>query len=129
VHSSIYKLGKEWVSGRYVASRSAPVLLWVNTDILLDDPYWYRSLSFIVGKSRLNIAEGAILQMLGYCFLAPAPPFPVLLLGQVVVGVGEAFQNIHANAFVAAFGSGTKLGLLHGIYGKSPHPASVTTDE
>ncbi|KIJ36995.1 hypothetical protein M422DRAFT_232201 [Sphaerobolus stellatus SS14] len=69
-----------------------------------------------VGFGKMILA-GAILQMIGYCILAPAPPFPVLLLGQTIVGLGEALQNIQSNTFVAAFGSSTKLGLFHGIYG------------
>jgi hypothetical protein len=49
--------------------------------------------------------------------LSPAPPFEVIVLAYTVIGVGESVQNVQTNAFVAALGSNTKLGLLHASYG------------
>ena len=49
--------------------------------------------------------------------LSPGPPFKVIILAYTVIGVGESLQNVQANAFVAALGSNTKLGILHASYG------------
>ncbi|KAF8587199.1 MFS general substrate transporter [Ramaria rubella] len=65
------------------------------------------------GKSTI----GAISQGIGCCLLAPEPPFEVIVLAYMIIGFGEALQNVQANAFVAAFGSNTKLGILHASYG------------
>jgi hypothetical protein len=41
------------------------------------------------------IAFGAAVQVVGYAIMAPAPPFPVLVLGYFLNGFGLSFQVSH----------------------------------
>jgi hypothetical protein len=43
------------------------------------------------------IAFGAAVQVVGYAIMAPAPPFPVLVLGYFLNGFGLSFQVSHMN--------------------------------
>ncbi|EIW55077.1 MFS general substrate transporter [Trametes versicolor FP-101664 SS1] len=61
----------------------------------------------------------AVLQVIGYALEAPAPPFPVFVLGYMINGFGLALQNAGSNGYVAALkeNTATKFGILHAIYG------------
>ncbi|QRW04845.1 major facilitator superfamily transporter [Ceratobasidium sp. AG-Ba] len=84
------------------------------------------------------IVLGALCQVIGYCILSPAPPFPVMCIAYSINGFGErhtyqhisirfpkvirlgiALQNAQANVFISALPSNTssKMGLLHAGYG------------
>lgn len=90
--------------------------------------------------------SGAVLQVIGYALEAPAPPFPVFVLGYMINGFGLALQvsthayyrggatanatlsalkNAGSNGYVAALkeNTATKFGILHAIYGMSPFRA------
>jgi hypothetical protein len=74
-------------------------------------------------------------QIIGYSLMAPAPPFPVLVIGYVINGFGLALQvrffrgafhrlmyilkDAQANGFVASLkdDAATKMHLLHAAYG------------
>ncbi|OSC97784.1 MFS general substrate transporter [Trametes coccinea BRFM310] len=62
---------------------------------------------------------GALAQVVGYTLEAPAPPFPVFVMGYAVNGFGLALQNAGANGYVASLkdNAATKMGILHAIYG------------
>ena len=81
---------------------------------------------------------GSLAQVLGYAIQAPAPPFPVFVLGYVLNGFGIAlqvgaslcgssqlrslttpFQDAGANGYVASLkdNAATKMGILHALYG------------
>ncbi|KAH9941756.1 MFS general substrate transporter [Epithele typhae] len=65
------------------------------------------------------MAIGGLAQVIGYCLDAPAPPFPVLVLGYLVNGFGLSLQDAGANGFVASLkdNAATKMGVLHAVYG------------
>ncbi|KAI0760315.1 MFS general substrate transporter [Fomes fomentarius] len=62
---------------------------------------------------------GSVTQVIGYALEAPAPPFPVFVLGYVANGFGIALQDAGANGFVASLkeNASAKMGILHAIYG------------
>ncbi|KAI0654399.1 major facilitator superfamily domain-containing protein [Cubamyces menziesii] len=62
---------------------------------------------------------GSLSQVIGYALEAPAPPFPVFVLGYAINGFGLSLQNAGANSFVASLkeNTSTKLGILHAVYG------------
>ncbi|RDX49324.1 MFS general substrate transporter [Lentinus brumalis] len=62
---------------------------------------------------------GAVSQMIGYALEAPAPPFPIFVLGQFFMGLGIALQLSGANTFVAGLKQhvSTRLAVLHACYG------------
>ncbi|KAI0754425.1 MFS general substrate transporter [Daedaleopsis nitida] len=62
---------------------------------------------------------GSMAQVLGYALEAPAPPFPVFVLGYAVNGFGLSLQDAGANGFVASLkeNAATKMGILHAVYG------------
>ncbi|KAI0716684.1 MFS general substrate transporter [Earliella scabrosa] len=62
---------------------------------------------------------GSMAQVVGYALEAPAPPFPVFVLGYAVNGFGLSLQDAGANGFVASLkdNAATKMGVLHAIYG------------
>ncbi|KAG8745884.1 hypothetical protein FRC12_014421, partial [Ceratobasidium sp. 428] len=65
------------------------------------------------------ILLGAMVQIVGYSLLAPAPPFPVMCLAYAINGFGNALQNAQANGLISALPNNTsaKMGLLHAGYG------------
>ncbi|OBZ67354.1 Bypass of stop codon protein 6 [Grifola frondosa] len=62
---------------------------------------------------------GASAQVIGYVLEAPAPPFPVFVLGYAINGFGIALQDASANGFVASLkdNQATKMGIMHAVYG------------
>ncbi|KAL1949087.1 hypothetical protein VTO73DRAFT_10893 [Trametes versicolor] len=62
---------------------------------------------------------GSAMQVAGYAVEAPAPPFPVFVVGYMINGFGLALQNAGSNAYVAAFKENTamKFAILHAVYG------------
>ncbi|KAI0325924.1 MFS general substrate transporter [Cubamyces sp. BRFM 1775] len=62
---------------------------------------------------------GSLSQIVGYALEAPAPPFPIFVLGYAINGFGLSLQNAGANSFVASLkeNTSTKLGILHAMYG------------
>ncbi|KAJ3530014.1 hypothetical protein NM688_g7772 [Phlebia brevispora] len=62
---------------------------------------------------------GAVAQTIGYALEAPAPPFPVFVLGYAVNGFGLALQDAGANGYVASLRehAAIKMGVLHAVYG------------
>lgn len=65
------------------------------------------------------ILLGGLLQVVAYCLLAPALPFPVMCIAYAINGFGIALQDAQANGFVAALpnNASAKMGLLHAAYG------------
>ncbi|KAG9126757.1 hypothetical protein FRC07_002092 [Ceratobasidium sp. 392] len=65
------------------------------------------------------ILLGALVQVVGYTILAPAPPFPVMCLAYAFNGFGIALQNAQSNGLISALPNNTsaKMGLLHAGYG------------
>ncbi|PCH42938.1 MFS general substrate transporter [Wolfiporia cocos MD-104 SS10] len=63
---------------------------------------------------------GSVFQMAAYSLTAPAPPFPVFVLGFGLNGFGGALQDAGANGYVGclAHGAETKMGILHAVYGE-----------
>ncbi|KAI0701345.1 MFS general substrate transporter [Cytidiella melzeri] len=66
-----------------------------------------------------TLVIGSASQMIGYALMAPAPPFPVFVLGYVFNGFGIALQDAGANGYVASLkdNAETKMGILHAVYG------------
>ncbi|KAI8976584.1 MFS general substrate transporter [Trametes punicea] len=62
---------------------------------------------------------GSLAQVAGYALEAPAPPFPVFVMGYAVNGFGLSLQDAGANGFVASLkeNAATKMGILHAVYG------------
>lgn len=64
------------------------------------------------------IALGGIIQTLGYIFIIPGWPFPIMPVCYAVVGFGMALQDAQANTYVAILPNADyKFGLLHASYG------------
>ncbi|KIJ23443.1 hypothetical protein M422DRAFT_39610 [Sphaerobolus stellatus SS14] len=64
-----------------------------------------------------TIVIGGVAQIIGYAMMAPAPPFPVLVIGFVINGFGIALQDAQANGFVAASEDRALMNFLHAAYG------------
>ncbi|KAI0346461.1 MFS general substrate transporter [Trametopsis cervina] len=66
-----------------------------------------------------DACKGSAAQVIGYALMAPAPPFPVFVLGFVFNGFGISLQDAGANGYVASLkdNAETKMGILHAIYG------------
>ncbi|KAL6302999.1 MFS general substrate transporter [Sparassis latifolia] len=66
-----------------------------------------------------STVTGSVAQVIGYALEAPAPPFPVFVMGYAVNGFGLALQDAGANGYVAslAHNSATRMGILHAVYG------------
>jgi fucose permease len=62
---------------------------------------------------------GAILQLISQTLRPWRPPFPLLALTFFFSGLGQAYQDSHANTFVARAGTGAHrwLGFIHAMYG------------
>ncbi|TCD71913.1 hypothetical protein EIP91_000045 [Steccherinum ochraceum] len=71
-----------------------------------------------IGFGKLMVL-GSMTQAIGYAIMAPAPPFPVLVLGYTLNGFGLSVQDAGANGYVASLKSGadTKMGIMHAVYG------------
>ncbi|KAM0791850.1 hypothetical protein ACM66B_004107 [Microbotryomycetes sp. NB124-2] len=64
------------------------------------------------------IAVGGLIQALGYIFLIPAFPFPIMPVCYAVVGFGMALQDAQANTYIAILPRADyKMGFLHAAYG------------
>ncbi|KAI0358139.1 MFS general substrate transporter [Trametes cingulata] len=69
---------------------------------------------------RLGFGKvSSVIQLLSYVLEAPAPPFPVFVIGYYLNGFGIALQEAGANSYVASLKENTssKFGILHAIYG------------
>ncbi|KAI0774901.1 MFS general substrate transporter [Trametes elegans] len=99
-------------------------------------------LGFVVGAAlnvwlsdRLGLGRvmllGSLLQIAGYAFEAPAPIFPVFVLGYFFNGFGIALQDAGANGYVASLkeGASTKMGILHAVYGAGALAAPLIATE
>ncbi|KAG6811769.1 hypothetical protein H0H92_005899 [Tricholoma furcatifolium] len=66
-----------------------------------------------------SVVLGVCLQLTAYVMQAPGPPFPVMVLGNFVTGLGLSLLNAQANGFVSSFSQNmeTKLGIMHACYG------------
>jgi len=62
---------------------------------------------------------GAALQLLSQILRPWHPPFPLFALTYFFSGLGQAYQDSHANTFVSRVGEGAHrwLGFLHAMYG------------
>ncbi|TBU31097.1 MFS general substrate transporter [Dichomitus squalens] len=62
---------------------------------------------------------GAISQVISYAIEAPAPPFPVFIIGYLIQGFGISLQLAASNSFVARYSDNvsTRLAVLHSFYG------------
>ncbi|KAM0749955.1 MFS general substrate transporter [Meredithblackwellia eburnea MCA 4105] len=75
----------------------------------------YLNEKFGLGKV---ITVGAAIQGLGYVFIIPAWPFPVIPVSYAIVGFGMALQDAAANAYIAVLPNGEhKFGYLHAAFG------------
>ncbi|KAK4046948.1 hypothetical protein OIV83_005739 [Microbotryomycetes sp. JL201] len=64
------------------------------------------------------IAAGGMIQAMGYIFLIPAFPFPIMPVCYAVVGFGMALQDAQANTYIAILPRADyKMGFLHAAYG------------
>ncbi|KAF8761902.1 tetracycline resistance protein [Rhizoctonia solani] len=74
-----------------------------------------------LGFGKVILLAGAVLQVVAYCLLAPALPFPVMCIAYAVNGFGIALQDAQANGFVAELpnNASAKMGLLHAVYGRT----------
>ena len=89
-------------------------------------------------------SPGALAQVVGYALSAPAPPFPVFVLGYAINGFGLSLQvtvislttrsrgsrlaqDAGANGFVACLkdNAATKMGILHAVYGQKCSNSAV----
>ncbi|KIM47156.1 hypothetical protein M413DRAFT_270463 [Hebeloma cylindrosporum] len=103
-----YRVGFSVVSLIFVGN-CAGFLIGATLNVWLNDRFGF-------GKT---ILLGAICQLAGYITIAPCPPFPVLVCVYVVVGFGNALQNVQSNGFVGSLHEhmSTKLGFMHASYG------------
>ncbi|KAI0064423.1 MFS general substrate transporter [Artomyces pyxidatus] len=71
-----------------------------------------------IGFGRV-IVLGSVSQVIGYCLMSPAPPFPVFAIGYVFNGFGIALQDAQANGYVASYkeNAASRMGFLHASYG------------
>ncbi|KAI5796862.1 major facilitator superfamily domain-containing protein [Pyronema domesticum] len=61
---------------------------------------------------------GATLQLTAHAIQLSKPPYPVFVLTYFLVGIGIAFQDAQANAFVGGVNNAHRwLGILHALYG------------
>jgi MFS family permease len=69
------------------------------------------------GRARTLILATS-LQIVGNLMIVCTPPFPVVVLAFLFLGLGEAINLAIANVFVVNLHNGTRmLGALHGSYG------------
>ncbi|KAG5642083.1 hypothetical protein DXG03_003636 [Asterophora parasitica] len=66
-----------------------------------------------------SATSGSVFQILAYTLMAPALPFPALVVAYAINGFGVAMQDAQANGFVASIDSNAeaKMGILHAVYG------------
>ncbi|KAI0767106.1 MFS general substrate transporter [Fomes fomentarius] len=83
--------------------------LAATLNVFLTDRFGFGKVVFI----------GALAQIIGYALVAPAPPFPVFVIGQFFNGFGISLQLSASNSFVAELRDGiaTRLAVLHACYG------------
>ncbi|KAL1937871.1 hypothetical protein VTO73DRAFT_12764 [Trametes versicolor] len=74
---------------------------------------------------------GSIAQIIGYTLAAPAPPFPVFVMGYFMNGLGIALQDAGANSYVASIkdSPSTKMGILHAVYGAGAFAAPLVATQ
>lgn len=64
------------------------------------------------------LAIGASLQLLSQTLRPWKPPFPLFAVTFFFSGLGQAYQDAHANTFVSSVeGAHNWLGFIHGMYG------------
>jgi fucose permease len=64
------------------------------------------------------LAIGATLQLLSQTLRPWKPPFPLFVITFFFSGLGQAYQDAHANTFVSSVeGAHNWLGFIHGMYG------------
>jgi fucose permease len=64
------------------------------------------------------LAIGAFLQLLSQILRPWSPPFPLFVITFFFSGLGQAYQDAHANTFVSSVkGAHNWLGFIHGMYG------------
>ncbi|KAG8710478.1 hypothetical protein FRC09_000122 [Ceratobasidium sp. 395] len=77
------------------------------------------------------ILLGGLLQVVAYCLLSPALPFPVMCIAYALNGFGIALQDAQANGFVAALpnNASAKMGFLHAAYGAGAFVAPLVATQ
>ncbi|KAF8161508.1 MFS general substrate transporter [Crassisporium funariophilum] len=73
-------------------------------------------LNEIFGFGKM-LVFGSLLQVVAFSMQSLALPFPLFVVSFSIGGAGMAIQGAHANGFVAAMQSETKMGFLHAAYG------------
>ncbi|KII95081.1 hypothetical protein PLICRDRAFT_86494 [Plicaturopsis crispa FD-325 SS-3] len=63
------------------------------------------------------ITLGCLIQSLGYCIQATAPPFPVFALSYLATGFGLALQQAQNNGYVSSTRKSERMSILHAVYG------------
>ncbi|KAH8586468.1 putative MFS transporter [Bisporella sp. PMI_857] len=104
-----YKIGPGLVSVLYLATFLA-WLLAALTNAPLPHHLTLRAL----------LTLGATLQLLSQALRPWNPPFPLYTFTFFLAGLGQAYQDAHANTFVASIptsGTHNRLGLIHAMYG------------
>ncbi|KAI0350646.1 MFS general substrate transporter [Trametes cingulata] len=73
----------------------------------------------------------SLAQVAGYVLAAPAPPFPVFVLGYFMNGFGIGLQDAGANGYVASLkeNASAKMGILHAIYGVGAFSAPLVATQ
>ncbi|KIY70497.1 MFS general substrate transporter [Cylindrobasidium torrendii FP15055 ss-10] len=118
VMQEYYGIGYTIVSILFVSScvgflLGAGVNVWMNA-----------KLGF--GKSMVI---GSCFQVLAFAIEAPAPPFPVMVLGYFFAGLGAAIQDTQGNGFIGSLKTHkmTKLSILHSLYGAGAFVAPLVS--
>ncbi|RPD75475.1 MFS general substrate transporter [Lentinus tigrinus ALCF2SS1-7] len=101
-----YHIGFTIVSLIFVMS-ACGFFLGAMTNVYLTDKFGF-------GKV---LVLGALCQTVAFIIISPAGPFPIMCCAFVLSGFGLSLQHAHANGFVAALNSPTKMGFMHGSYG------------
>ncbi|KAJ0417241.1 MFS efflux transporter [Aspergillus carlsbadensis] len=70
-----------------------------------------------LGRGRAYILAEALMGA-GYVIIICTPPYPLIVLSFLLIGLGEGMDLAFNNVFCANYGNGTTaLGFLHGSYG------------
>lgn len=106
---SSYKIGTSFIAILYITT----FLGWALAAVT--NPYLSRY--FALGTL---LAIGSILQIIPHVLRAWLPPFPLFAITFFLSGLGQAYQDSHANTFVSAVKGGGAhrwLGFIHAMYG------------
>lgn len=117
-----YNIGTSFIALMYVNSRRLRTMLMLSR-------YCATFLGWVVAAATNShapkffnlgalLAIGASLQLLSQILRPWSPPFPLFVITFLFSGLGQAYQDAHANTFVSSVkGAHNWLGFIHGMYG------------